>query len=125
MFQINYTYFIAFRESSEDTPAATSTKPMEALPHASGESKHILGTVSKKSKKEEAESVQMELKAKLGGIFLVVSSADGDLTNIIVGGKSDRLSCDHGDCLLGNYKVIQRFRGSCRKSLEFHKLVCK
>lgn len=45
------------------------------------------GAKKSKNKKEDEEEVQIEVTAKLGGIGVTVTSLDGDLSHIIVGGK--------------------------------------
>ena len=45
------------------------------------------GAKKSKKKKEDEEEVQIEVTAKLGGIGVTVTSLDGDLSHIIVGGK--------------------------------------
>ena len=45
-----------------------------------------------KKKKDEQEEVQIEVTAKLGRIGVTVTSVDGDLSHIIVGGRCLRPS---------------------------------
>lgn len=40
-----------------------------------------------KKKKDGKDEIQIEVKAKLGGIGVTVTSIDGDLSHIIVGGE--------------------------------------
>lgn len=40
-----------------------------------------------KKKKDDKDEIQIEVTAKLGGIGVTVTSVDGDLSHVIVGGK--------------------------------------
>ena len=41
-----------------------------------------------KKKKDDKDEIQIEITAKLGGIGVTVTSVEGDLSHIIVGGES-------------------------------------
>ena len=46
-----------------------------------------LVTPKGKKKKDSKDEIQIEVTTKLGGINVTVTSVEGDLTNVIVGGE--------------------------------------
>ena len=68
-----------------------------------------------KKKKDGKDEIQIEVTAKLGGIDVTVTSVEGDLTHVIIGGEFFYLSFN---------TVLQKARGCLHLSrLNHHNFV--
>ena len=80
------TFFFSF--ASEETPALPLVSADRTKTKAQDENKtsKLVGPKGKE-KKDIKDEIQIEVTAKLGGIGVTVTSVEGDLTHVIVGGE--------------------------------------
>ena len=77
----DYFAFVVSEESPPITGDGSKTEDQGATEAAQAALR------KSKKRKDEQEEVQIEVTAKLGGIGVTVTSVDGDLSHIIVGGR--------------------------------------
>ena len=79
-------FFFSF--ASEETPALLLVSADDTKTEGRDENKTSeLSTPKGKKKKDIKDEIQIEVTAKLGGIDVTVTSVEGDLTHVIIGGE--------------------------------------
>ena len=100
---IEGTFFFSF--ASEETPALPLVSADSTKTKAQDENKTSeLSTPKGKKKKDIKDEIQIEVTAKLGGIHVTVTSVEGDLTHVIIGGE-EFLTCLLIQCC-GRLRVV-------------------
>ena len=80
------TFFFSF--ASEETPALPLVSADSTKTKGQDENKTSKLVAPKgKEKKDGKDEIQIEVTAKLGGIDVTVTSVEGDLTHVIIGGE--------------------------------------
>ena len=83
---IEETFFFSF--ASEETPALLLVSADDTKTEGRDENKTSeLSTPKGKKKRDSKDEIQIEVTAKLGGIDVTVTSVEGDLTHVIIGGE--------------------------------------
>ena len=83
---IEGTFFFSF--ASEETPALPLVSAESTKTKGQDENKTSKLVAPKgKKKKDGKDEIQIEVTAKLGGIDVTVTSVEGDLTHVIIGGE--------------------------------------
>ena len=77
-------HFLVF--TSEESPAALTDDGSKTDVPGSTQASKAAAQKSRK-KREDDEEVQIEVTAKLGGIGVTVTSVEGDLSHVVVGGR--------------------------------------